>query len=269
MPIINNIFANIYNIKSGMVSLKYSLNNGGVAVFEFAPLLQAYQVSKLSPKDLTKGIKVYDYENKVGFALGLEESLTLLELLKLPKDQVELGNIKYKITTNQNGQTAYNVSVTHFPGSKTDKANAAQTIMTNLSFYTVDKVNWIVKYVKFEGKNKLIEISVPMSNIEFLKIKEFLKNHSTYITIINALDHYNYAKENPKNNDNNLAAVGNKLNNNYNNNYNKSSKQYNNKSKQANPKYFENNEEVDNDTSFIGSNNFIQDTNNEEDFDMF
>jgi len=99
-------FYTFYNSKKGAISLQQGFRRGNL-VIQAAKSLQP----NLSPKDIQKGMKVYDWENSIWFSLDMREAKYLRRKI------MEL--LKQGYVSDDNGNKVNQVDIPHFPDDNT------------------------------------------------------------------------------------------------------------------------------------------------------
>lgn len=165
-----------YNSRTGAVSLRYTVRMS--VSFKFAPV-----INKVSPKDIKKGDKIYDWQNSKFFSLSFSESLIVSKML----DKLITGNNKgfdysdgnnsIKFVVNEKG---HYLTITHYPGSKEVKTGEYSRLVFIKS---LADGSFHIKYSLGEGKTSKVDISVSLQLGDLLAIKSILENITTYYAI--------------------------------------------------------------------------------------
>lgn len=168
-------FGEIYNSKHAALFFSYTFRH--TAAIDFVPVLQA-----ISPTEIKKGMKVYNYDARRVFSLTLDECIVLLDLLNnLPKHSTSIGNITVSISND--GATL--VTVTHFPGTKEEKSQGANTTYSKFIIYI--KHPHVQFAYQYTSPTEKVDIRCPCSVSDLEKFKMFIRNLPTFIATLNAM----------------------------------------------------------------------------------
>ncbi|MEM3420567.1 MAG: hypothetical protein QW806_10140 [Nitrososphaerota archaeon] len=188
------MFYQFYNTKTGTVMLDYT--SRGTASFSFARSLNP----NVAPNQITKGMKMYDYQNMQHFSLTLDEALLVANLLEkqvaFNNGTIEAGIKQMQQNQNQNPVSFYEIVVTHFPGSKEQKMQGMKSV-SKLSI----RVNANLSGSLYLYKDNFT-CSVPFGPEGYFILISFLKNLPTFIAQLTAYDVSNKLAQRQNNQDN-------------------------------------------------------------------
>lgn len=182
------MFYQFYNTKTGTVMLEYTQK--GTAAFGFARSTNP----NISPNAITKGMKVYDYENVQYFSLTLDEALLIGYLLET-RAKINTGTIVSDVKQTQPTQPNqppiqyYEITVTHFPGTKEQKAQG----MKSVSRLVIRLSSNLSGFISLYKDN--FSCSVPFGVEGYFVLLSFVKNLPTFVTTLESLSTYQSIKQ--------------------------------------------------------------------------
>ena len=176
-------FAGIYNSQNGLLALLYTTR--GTAAFEFVPVY-----TPVSPNQITKGMKVYNYEKKRVFSLTFDEVIAVLNLIKNPpQSKTTIGSIQYDVT--QDGGKI--ITISHFPGSKEEKMQQKSQAVSRMTIFMSSKGSITFIY-EYKDPTEQVKITIPIRPLDFAIVVKFLENMPVFIATLNALEAHHQSR---------------------------------------------------------------------------
>lgn len=141
----------------------------------------------VSPKDIQKGMKIYDWQNSKYFALDLKEATALSNILKRILSGATFQDIQGKYGGIQVNDTG--LSVSHFPQNGTSMF----MIFMNTEGNNAGKLT--VGFKLIQNKQTVFDFYLAVDNEDIQCFIKYLDAQSAYIVAMCAHDNITYAKK--------------------------------------------------------------------------